>query len=348
MTPLPGARRLTELTDAWAIIGGGARLDAVTRAAPRLRTTIEDSGTPLFVRTLDVATFPYPTEFAFFGACTIPVPYIWMFNRAVLVEYRDLEGTRRRLLVNPGWVEGSRRAPYFQNLLARAPGPLRPAMERTLSHQEPPIPAQLEALGVEPASIDYITFDHLHVQHVSPMLGPTGFYPNAKLLVTKQEIEGVRCLHPMQRYWYVAESLDGVRAHSLVTFEGDLLLGEGVALVSTPGHTEGNHTIVINLASGPVTISENGVSAECYAPRKSEIPGLAAYAERTGFDVILNSNTRERSLDQYTSMKLEQVLSDSPDHDFPRHFSSSELTRSALAPGIRPTFSLEKIQQGEL
>lgn len=343
---LPGTRRLTELREAWAVTGAGARLEAVTRAAPRLKTAIEDSGSPLTVRTLDVATFPYPTEFAFFGACAIPVPYVWLFNRAVLVEYRDLEGIKRRLLVNPAWAEGARRAPYFRDLLSRAPAPLRPAMERALSHQEPPVHEQLKAMGVEPASIDYVTFDHLHVQHVGPMLGPTGFYPNAKLLVTKQEIEGLRCLHPMQRYWYVADSLDGVRAKTLAVFEGDLLLGEGVGLVATPGHTEGNHTIVINLAGGLVTISENGVSAECYAPAKSEIPGLASHAKRTGFDVILNSNTRERTLDQYTSMKLEQILAHSPDHEFPRHFSSSELTRSSLAPGVKPTFSWQKIQQG--
>jgi hypothetical protein len=343
MAPVAGTRTLSELSGAWATSGGGARLQAVIHGARRLRTAIEDSGSPKRVRTMDVATFPYPTEFAFFGACVIPIPYVWLHNRCLFVEYEDLDGEARRLLVNPVWVEGARRAPYFQSLLAKAPAPIRPAMERALSHRSASIPDQLRGMGVDPGSIDYITFDHLHVQHVAPMLGPSGFYPKAKLLVTRGEIDGLACLHPLQRFWYVAESLDGLSEASLAKFEGDLLLGRGVALISTPGHTEGNHTIVLVLPGGPVTISENGVSAECYAPQKSEIPGLRAYAERTGFDVILNSNTRERTLDQYTSMKLEQILADSRNDEFPRHFSSSELTRSHLAPGIKPTFSWTRI-----
>ena len=201
-------------------------------------------------------------------------------------------------------------------------------------------------MDVDPKSIDYITFDHLHVQDVAPMLGRDGFYPNARLLVTRPEIESLRMLHPMQEFWYVKDSLDGIKEEHLAYFEGDLLLGEGVALIHTPGHTEGNHSIAINAGGGLVTISENGIAAECYAPLESEIPGLKAYAERTGFEVVLNSNTRERTLDQYTSMMLERALSQSPDHALPRHFSSSELTQNPLAPGVRPTHAWLKLQLG--
>jgi hypothetical protein len=230
-------------------------------------------------------------------------------------------------------------------MLEKPPAPLRPAFERILADRAPPLPQQLVGAGIDPGSIDYLTFDHLHVQDLTPMLGPRGFYPKAKLLVTGTELEGLRTLHPLQRFWYVDDSLRGVEAAQLVTFDGDVLLGEGIALIHTPGHTEGNHTIVINMAGGLVTISENGVSAECYAPEKSQIPGLASWAKRTGNQVVLNSNTREHSLDQYTSMMLERALAESTNHEFPRHFSSSELTKNALALGVKPTFAWLRIEQ---
>src|SRR5688572_16942062 len=94
---IDGTRALKEMKDAWATCAGGARLEAVVKAAPRLKGAIEDSGSPRAVRTFDVSTFPYPTEYAFFGACSVPIPYIWMFNRAVLIEYTDFGGATKRL-----------------------------------------------------------------------------------------------------------------------------------------------------------------------------------------------------------------------------------------------------------
>jgi hypothetical protein len=343
---IDGARPIRDMKDAWATLAGGARLEAVVKAAPRLKAVIEDSGSPALVRTFDVSTFPYPAEYAFFGACSVPIPYVWMFNRAVLVEYVDFEGAKRRLLANPTYPAGSKRAPFFKSMLELPPAPLRPAFEKILSDQAAPVPEQLKDAGIDPDSIDYVTFDHLHVQDLTPMLGPSGFYPRAKLIATRTELEGLKSLHPLQRYWYVDDSLRGVEENRLVPFDGDLLLGRGLALISTPGHTEGNHTIAINLAGGLVTISENGVAAECYAPEKSHIPGLASWAKKTGYQVVLNANSREQSLNQYTSMMLEKVLAESANHEFPRHFCSSELTKNALAVGVKPTFTWSKIEQG--
>src|SRR5262249_12121952 len=151
-------------------------------------------------------------------------------------------------------------------------------------------------------------FDHLHVQEVGPMLGPSGLYPRASILVTKDEREAMKKLHPLQKYWYVDGGFDGVAEENVHVFDRDILLGEGIALVRSPGHTDGNHTICINVPDGVVTISESGVAVECYAPERSKIPGLAEYAKRTGLKAVLNSNSKERWLDQYTSMRLETLL----------------------------------------
>lgn len=338
------SQHLPHLDEAWSHASGGARLDAVRRAAPALRDVILSSGQPVAVRTFDIATFPYPLKYAFGGTCSLPFPYVWMTNRALLVDYVDQHGVQRRLLANPTDPDGSRLAPYFQELSSKLPK----ALEWTVSKQRDPLPVQLRAAGIEPASIDYITFDHLHVQRLGPLLGSSGKYPSAKLLVTRTEREIASSLHPMQRYWYVDGALAGVSPDAIIELDQDLLLGAGLALVRTPGHTDGNHSIVLHVPGGLVTISENGVAAECYAPRHSAIPGLRAHAERTGEEVILNANSRERTLDQYTSMWLEAALAaplDAAD-PWPRHFSSSELDTHPLAPGIKPTHAIRKLEHG--
>ncbi len=345
--PAPDARPFTELRhldEAWACNSACARLDTVTADAPALRDAIADSGVVRAVRTFETARFPYPTRFAFAEACVIPAPYVFLQNRAVLIEYVH-EGQRRRLLANPAWTEGARKAPYFHDLTKNLPS----IVERLLADERAPLPQQLRAMGIAPESIDFITFDHLHVQEVGPMLGPLGQFPNAKLLVTSAERDAATRLHPLQRYWYVDGTLDAVEPDRIVTFDRDILLGEGLALVRTPGHTDGNHTIVFALADGLITISENGVAVDSYAPRRSRIPGLRAYAERSGAEVVLNANSRERTCDQYTSMCLERILAEPVDGiGWPRHFPSSELLSSKLAPGIHPTFAWTAVNRGVL
>lgn len=340
-------RKLSELDEAWRMRSPGARLDEIEKRAPALRDAIRATGLVRAVRTMDVGRFPYPTVHAFGGACASTIGYVWLENRSMLIEYRDFEGRTKRLLVNPSRPEGSKKAPYFQHITEKIPGVIEPAFDRYIARIGPPIPEQLAKFGVNANGIDYVTFDHLHVQDVGPLFGPQGLYPNAKLLVTGDELAAVEHLHPLQRYWYVPHGMEGVRKEDVISFERDILLGEGLALVSTPGHTDGNHTIVISLPEGLTTISENGVATECYAPELSEIPGLREHAKSAGVKAILNSNTRERTLDQYTSMRLEALLAaPASAQEMPRHFCSSALTKTVLAPGIKPTAVTVPISYG--
>lgn len=345
MDVLPGTRAAPQLDEAWPVSAAGARLDALRRAAPRLRDAIRATGEVAAVRSFDVARFPYPTRFAFGGACRWPGPVVFLKNRALLIEYRDFEGVRRRLLANPGRVEGASRAPYFQDVLRYQPPALRPFLQRHLAQAPEPIEVLLEQAGVPRNSVDFVCFDHLHVQDLRPLFGPEGYFPRARLLVTETEWAAVAKLHPMQRYWYVDQ---GVCAAKWVQpFAGDVMLGAGLALVRTPGHTEGNHSVVLSLPGGLMTVSENGVAPDAYAPERSRIPGLARFARRTGYEVVLNANTRERTLDQYSAMVVEKILA-APDEAeaWPRHFASSELVGSWLTPGIRPTHAVCAVEHG--
>jgi len=328
------------LDEAWAHSSGSARLHAVQRAAPRLRDTIKESGTVKTIKTFDIALFPYPSKFAFQNACSLPLKYAWLTNRAIFVEYVDRDQELRRLLINPSRPAGARKAPYFQEITGMVPN----WAEFLMSREYTPLETQLKNAQIDPLSIDYITFDHLHVQEVGPLLGPSGIYPNAKLLVTQTELNAASKLHPLQRYWYVEGAVANIDPTAVVSFDKDLSLGEGVALVRTPGHTEGNHSICLHTPYALYTISENGVCPDAYQPRRSLIPGLNRYAETHDADVVLNANTLERSLDQYTSMRLECILAKSDDPDgWPNHFSSSELTPYYLAPLLEPTHAIGEI-----
>jgi hypothetical protein len=66
--------------------------------------------------------------------------------------------------------------------------------------------------------------------------------------------------------------------------------------------------------------------------------------------VVLNSNTPERGADQYTSMVLERTVVDRVKRApaFVQMFPSSEVTPSALSPGLKPTILHRSVTHGEL
>jgi len=339
--------RLTELDAAWATRGSGARLDAVRRAGRRLRERILTAGVARCVRTADLATFPYPTRYGLQGVASSPAPYLFLRNRMQLVQV-TANGRVVTILVNPTDAERSAKAPFFARMEERYGS----FATRLLSKFHSTIAAGLERWGVAPDAIDYVTFDHLHVQDLRGLLapGPDGrtFLPNAKLLAQRTELDTLIALHPLQVEWYIPECLHGVPANRIVALEGDYAIGGGFAIVRTPGHTIGNHTLVVVTDRGAWTISENGICVDAYAPGSSSIRGLARHARDTGVEVILNANTREGSLDQYTSMVLEKTLADPvPDRpELPQHFASSELVGHPLALGLSPTYTHEAITHG--
>jgi hypothetical protein len=344
--------RLPELDAAWSVHGAGARLDAVRRAGRRLRERILATGIASCVRTADVATFPYPTRYGLGGAARTAMPYLFLRSRMHLVQV-VAAGRTVSVLVNPADPARAMAAPHFARLIERL-GRLGGLGQRLLGAPGATVARALATWHVPPEAIDYVTFDHLHVQDVRGLLapGPGGraFLPNARLLAQRGELDTLANPHPLQAEWYIPDCLAGVPPERIVALDGDHAIGGGLALVRTPGHTRGNHTIVVVTGRGAWTISENGICVDAYAPERSRIRGLARYAREAGVEVILNANTREASLDQYTSMILEKTLADTvPDRpELPQHFASSELVGHVLAPGLAPTYTHSAITHGEV
>lgn len=345
----PELVRLNDLDEAWATGSSGPRLRAVRSGAERLRDRLASSPRALAVRTLPLATLLYPTQYALWGAARSPAPYVVMTHRALLVQFLQ-RGTPKTLLFNPSDVVAARQTPYFRYMVDLLGERLS---YEVLTRRFAPIEQQLAALGLSTDDVDYVAFDHFHTQDIRSIVGTTdgshrARFGRAKLLAPAIEWQAWGDLHPLQRGWYVAEGKRGVGLDRVVLTEGDLELGDGVFLLRTPGHTPGNQTLFVNTETGVWGTSENGTTADAYSPLDSAIGGLAAACRHRGVDVVLNANTPEWMADQYTSMVLERTLVDRVRRApaFVQMFPSSELTPSALCPGVRPSMVHGAITSG--
>jgi len=337
----------------------GVQLEMLRRDASRFREWFASTGTPDWVGTFDLVTLPYPTRFGLFRAALTPAPFLTLTHRMMVVRWHEPDGRRRTLLFEPTDVELARRTPYFARLTERTPD----LFERLFARPLGDVLGHLRRLGIDAGAVDWITFDHLHTQDVrrwigtnvpAPDISPreplSPLLPNTKLIVQKTELESLRNLHPLQLPWYQPQAYTDLRSESIVAIDGDVLLGPGVALLATPGHTIGNHTLVLNTATGIWASSENVIATECLTPEYSRIPGVRSFAQNWGEEVILNANTLEDTARQYNSCVLEKSIVDrSPiDARFLQFFPSSELTRNPFSPGTRPTFAHLGIFHGTL
>lgn len=325
------------------------RLRAVRRGAHALREQLSSAPPVRCFRSFDLVKVPYPTKYALREACSLPVPFVHILNRLFVVQIDTQEGVKT-LLGEPLDRRGNAETPFFKRLAK----PLGGAQGRVAERLWPAlgdVGEILAGLGIAPEDVDYITYDHLHTQDLRHWLGSYDrepFFPNAKLLVMRQEWASTQGLLPTQAEWYCPGGTDGVAADRVMLLDGDVMLGESLALVHTPGHTEGNHSLVVRTDGGIFVSSENGVAAECYAPEHSRIAGVARWARRTGSEVVLNGNTLEGSVDQYISMVQEKEIAGPSlrDPDFPNVAPSSELSTHALSPGVGPTFAVGELSFG--
>lgn len=351
-TPIETLARLSDHN-----VSFGARLGQVADLAAAFRAEFASTGKPDQVSTHDLITLPYPTRFALWRAATTVAPFVSITNRMLIVVWTEPDGRGRILLFEPSDVERGEATPYFAQLAARTPKPLR----NRLVTRHGDVLDHLAGMGIDPSDVDYLVFDHLHTQDVRRWLGTTAAqtdldtdqpivaaFPNAKLIVQRHELEAMADLHPLQKPWYQPETYRDLPPDSIWAIDGDTLVAPGVALLSTPGHVTGNQTLVLNTDTGIWASSENAIAAECLWPEHSKIPGLAKSARRWQREVILNANTLETTAAQYNSMVLEKYLVDrcQADARFGQFFPSSELTRNRLNPGTGPTFKHGAITHG--
>ncbi|WP_153915542.1 hypothetical protein [Shewanella sp. TC10] len=327
-----------------------ARLEAVRQSANDFRQYMLALDEQVeFYKSVDLIRVPYPTKYGLLNVETAKSPYLHILNRLFVIQYQTKQGLKT-LLFSPSDIEGNGETPFFKNL-RQSLGMFEKPMMNFLSPQLNDVEQALAKVGLKPENIDFISYDHLHTQDVRKWLGAhgaKGYFPNAKLLVMRQEWISTQALLPPQQTWYCPNGIDGIDPDKIILLDSSVMLGDSVALVQTPGHTEGNHSLVAHTADGLFVTSENGICADCYAPEKSGIKGVREFAKSTGMEVILNGNTLEGALEQYMSMVMEKTIAgpSKRNSDFPNVATSSEFTQYWGFPGLKPTFTVGELEYG--
>lgn len=329
------------------------RLKAARQQAKAFRERFMAQPCVSYYQSVDMVRVPYPTWYAYSGVYTqssYKFPYLHILNRLFIIQYHDFLGELKTLLFSPSDIDADRETPFFKRLTDKMPN--WSALENIVAPITRDVTQALADIGLTPADIDYISYDHLHTQDVRQWLGSTdraAYFPNAKLLVHEKEWQSVQGLLPVQADWYCPNGIDGVDTSKVITFTSSLHLGEGLALIHTPGHTDGNHSLVARVPDGIRVTSENGVGADAYAPMNSKVNAIRRYAQDTNIEVILNGNTLENSTDQYISMVIEKTIAGaSKNPDFPNCAPSSEATPFWLIPGHKVSHLIGEAKFGTL
>jgi N-acyl homoserine lactone hydrolase len=113
----------------------------------------------------------------------------------------------------------------------------------------------LDHLSVTPDEIELIVCTHLHYDHC----GTNRLFPRARVLVQREEL--VYALNPVadvMRREYFAPS-GGFRPpydqEQLDLLDGDTELGDGLTVVSLPGHTPGSQGLLVQTSRGTLALA---------------------------------------------------------------------------------------------
>lgn len=327
------------------------RVEDVRAAAEDFRKTMLANPKIKFYKTFELIRIPYPSKYGYLNAFDLLTPYVHICNKLFVIQFDSEEGLKT-LLVSPSDWEHQRETPYFHQMVEDM-GMFSKPVEKMIVKEVSTVLDAIKSIGLAPEDVDYITYDHLHTQNITRWFGgaeQSAIFPNAKLLVMREEWESTQALLPWQNQWYCPNGIEGVDESRVELIDGDVFLGDGsVALMHTKGHTEGNHSIVAHTDQGLLVTSENGISMDAYAPQHSKIKGLARYAELTQSEVVMNGNTLEFGVDQYLSMIQEKTVAGPypKDERFFNMALSSESDGYYLFPGTDPTVRMGELEFGQ-
>lgn len=303
-----------------------------------------------FMQTFNLVSIPYPVRSAFGNATSLLNPYLYVTNRLTVLQFTTQSGPKT-LLFSPSDFSANLKTPRLQRLHQRL-GKLTQALKPVITPTHNTVEEALTSIGITPEQIDFICYDNLQNQDLRKWLGSyekPAYFPNAKLLVMYQEWEAVKDLLPLQNHWYCPDGVDGIDPNKIIPLHSSIMLGDSIALIHTPGNTQGNQSLIVNTDTGILVCSQNGVSVDNYSPEHSTIYGIANYVEKNQMTVIPNGEHPELRLDQYISMILEKTIADKhpKDERFYNIMPSSELSAQWQPFALAPTITFGEVKFGE-
>lgn len=112
-----------------------------------------------------------------------------------------------------------------------------------------PIEAELEAHGHRVDDVRLVVNSHLHFDHC----GNNMRFPGVPIYVQASEYEAARRPNYTVPEWVNFEGAD------YVIVEGDTQVASGVRVISTPGHTRGHQSLVIDTPDGTVALAGQAI-----------------------------------------------------------------------------------------
>jgi hypothetical protein len=315
---------LTDFVAAWQLGSSALRLSALKNQAASLHQQLLQQPPVSCFKSADLYRDLYPISQAYSGVysgLSLTVPYVHLLKRLWIIQFTDFSGALKTLLFSPSDNLDPMQAALFQRFNARLPRYLRRLSKAIVAPSYQSVETALGELGIRPEQVDYISYNHLQGQHIAHWLA---LFPQAKLLVHEQEL---------------GQCSEQLAPDQLLVFADSIYLAEGLALVHSPGVSDGHHVLVARVADGVCVITGNGVGADAYAPEYSRVKAIRRYAEQHALEVIVKKRQHEVVDSHYAAMVMEKALSGPSHHpDFPNCAYSAEATPYWMMPGFSVSF----------
>jgi glyoxylase-like metal-dependent hydrolase (beta-lactamase superfamily II) len=102
------------------------------------------------------------------------------------------------------------------------------------------LPDEVAAAGIKAADVEAIVLTHLHTDHIGWAVPADSPFTNARVIVQRADAEAYAAVPQEETL------LRPLREQGrLQIVDGDTRLGPGVAIVSTPGHTPGHQSVLV-------------------------------------------------------------------------------------------------------
>lgn len=116
----------------------------------------------------------------------------------------------------------------------------------------------LASAGVRPEDINIVIHTHLHYDHA----GNNQLFPHARFFVQREELRYALAPTTFDATAYFALSL-GITPDYLGTkfelLDGDAGIADGVRVITTPGHTPGHQSVLVDTAGGRYCVTGDAV-----------------------------------------------------------------------------------------
>jgi N-acyl homoserine lactone hydrolase len=133
---------------------------------------------------------------------------------------------------------------------------------------------QLKLLGLDFNDIDFVIMSHLHWDHT----GNISKFKRAKVIVRQEEMNFARRMMKESSY-FLTEDIDHPDINYIfLEDDRDFDFLEGIKILSTPGHTTGSQSVLVETDEGNILISGDMVYNRRYNFEEEIMPGIC-YSE---------------------------------------------------------------------